>query len=75
MRLEQIHLEIFWIKKRNFELKYRFITKKISTGFQYQSNTSKKDVNTGLSTDFNANTFILYLSAGTRNRIVLWKYR
>jgi hypothetical protein len=30
--------------------------------------TSKKDVNTGLSTDFNANTFIPYLSAGTRNR-------
>jgi hypothetical protein len=28
----------------------------------------KKDVNTGLSTDFNANTFIPYLSAGTRNR-------
>jgi hypothetical protein len=58
------------LRNLTFELKYRIYNQKckISTGFQYQSNTSKKDVNTGLSTDFNANTFIPYLSAGTRNR-------
>jgi len=48
-------------------LKYKIYNEKwkISTGLQYQANTSKNDLITGLSTDFNANTYLPYLSAGT----------
>lgn len=48
-------------------LKYKIYDQKwkISTGLQFQANTSKSDPITGLSTDFNASTYIPYLSAGT----------
>lgn len=47
-------------------LKYKVYDQKwkISTGLQYQAHTSKFD-SSGLSTDFNANTFIPYLTAGS----------
>lgn len=48
-------------------LKYKIYDQKwkISTGLQYQAHTSKYDATTKLSTDFNATTFIPYLSAGS----------
>ncbi|MBE0393306.1 transporter [Flavobacterium sp. PL002] len=50
-----------------FGLKYKVYDHKwkISTGLQFQANTSKKDVTNSLSTDFNAATFIPYLSVGS----------
>jgi hypothetical protein len=58
---------LYGLGNLTFGLKYKIYNQKwkISTGLQYQANTSKNDVNNGLSTDFNANTFIPYLSAGT----------
>ncbi|MBC5838878.1 transporter family protein [Flavobacterium muglaense] len=48
-------------------LKYKLYDKdwKISTGLQFQANTSKFDSSTGLSTDFDASSFIPYVSAGS----------
>jgi hypothetical protein len=48
-------------------LKYKLYDQKwkISTGLQFQARTSKYDGTTGLSTDFNANTIIPYVSAGS----------
>jgi hypothetical protein len=50
-------------------LKYKFYDQKlkISTGLQLQANTSKYDLNTGLSTDFNATSLIPYFTIGSSN--------
>lgn len=50
-----------------FGLKYKLHDKKwkIATGLQLQANSSKRDSNTGLSTDFNASTLLPYLSVGS----------
>ena len=50
-----------------FGLKYKLHDKKwkIATGLQLQANSSNRDSNTGLSTDFNASTLLPYLSVGS----------